>query len=115
VKRTLTTLQITQFFLGGFIGIAYLFIEYEYLVHRPEYGSRGPSPSIAEDAAMLKAQEQDPQGVESRFEVRRTPCLMSSSQVFPVWLTIIYILPLIYLFLRFFSRSYLRRVKCHVE
>lgn len=43
------------------------------------------------------------------IEYRTVNCIDTSGQAFAVWLNVMYLLPLTYLFARFFVRSYLRR------
>ncbi|EFR04234.1 hypothetical protein MGYG_07241 [Nannizzia gypsea CBS 118893] len=41
------------------------------------------------------------------------PCINTSGQAFAIWLNLVYLLPLTFLFVRFFIRSYLRRTNEH--
>lgn len=52
---------------------------------------------------------------ELRHETRQAPvpCINTSGQAFAIWLNIVYLLPLTFLFVRFFIRSYLRRSNEH--
>ncbi|KAF3891932.1 Elongation of fatty acids protein [Trichophyton interdigitale] len=43
----------------------------------------------------------------------RVPCINTSGQAFAIWLNLVYLLPLTFLFVRFFIRSYLRRSNEH--
>lgn len=112
----MTTLQITQFFVGGFFACTYLFVEYDALVHHLGDDGQGLLAANTEDMrisspapTMSSAREGHGVGFLNHssgglYELRRTPCLENSSQAFAVWLTTLYILPLIYLFLCFFNR-----------
>ncbi|EEQ28548.1 conserved hypothetical protein [Microsporum canis CBS 113480] len=43
------------------------------------------------------------------LESATVPCINTSGQAFAIWLNLVYLLPLTFLFVRFFVRSYLRR------
>ena len=48
--------------------------------------------------------------IRYRVEPTRVHCIDTSGQVFAILLNVVYLMPLTYLFVRFFIRSYLRRV-----
>lgn len=93
----LTGMQITQFLLGSIVAWSYLFISYDVSI--------GPSVAVMEN----KREENDSRvGISlSRDNSNLVPCLNNSGQVFALLLTTLYLIPLTYLFLRFFVRSYL--------
>ncbi|KAE8164776.1 ELO family [Aspergillus tamarii] len=100
LKRILTGMQIAQFFLGSIFAWSYLFISYDASVWSP--------------LASTNKTRDDIYGNESRSNILlqqdnlgRVPCLDNSGQVFPLLLTTSYLVPLTWLFLRFFVRSYL--------
>ncbi|KAK2804534.1 hypothetical protein FQN49_008851 [Arthroderma sp. PD_2] len=49
--------------------------------------------------------------VRYSVEPKTFTCLNTSGQAFAVWLNLVYLLPLTFLFVRFFVRSYLRRTE----
>ncbi|WEW54620.1 hypothetical protein PRK78_000040 [Emydomyces testavorans] len=49
--------------------------------------------------------------VRHTIELRRFTCMDTSGQAFAIWLNVFYLLPLTWLFARFFIRSYLRRTE----
>ncbi|KAJ5923339.1 fatty acid elongase-like protein [Penicillium verhagenii] len=102
VKQTLTTLQIAQFVIGLVSSCSFMFIEYETIVFNHE------EPIVAGGTEKVDISSRFREG---DFQVQRTPCLRHSSEVFPLLLTSFYLLPLIYLFASFFSRSYLNQPK----
>ncbi|KAI1927426.1 hypothetical protein LOZ65_002317 [Ophidiomyces ophidiicola] len=51
----------------------------------------------------------DKQEVRYALEARTFTCMDTSGQAFAIWLNVFYLLPLTWLFARFFVRSYLRR------
>ncbi|KAL5342424.1 GNS1/SUR4 family-domain-containing protein [Aspergillus crustosus] len=131
VKRSLTTMQITQFVIGSTMAASYLFINYTLPPVR-----YAPSTSAIVDAALatpatglawLKQVAFRAAGAEGIAEnvghplnslggprevVQAGPmvtCMDTSGQGFAIWLNVAYLLPLTYLFARFFVRSYLYR------
>ncbi|KAF3481076.1 uncharacterized protein GIQ15_03835 [Arthroderma uncinatum] len=53
----------------------------------------------------------DKREVRYSLEPRTFSCMNTSGQAFAVWLNLVYLLPLTFLFVRFFVRSYLRRTE----
>ncbi|EEQ89612.1 hypothetical protein RJZ56_000208 [Blastomyces dermatitidis] len=156
IKRSLTTMQITQFLIGTTLAASYLFISYTFPVTVPHpvamrplasaipgavaaapnstAGGMGPwlkklalraagAQGVAENVlntdgklfgvdggqaaqAVLGKQE-----IRSGLEPRTFTCLDTTGQAFAVSLNVIYLLPLTFLFVRFFVRSYLHRTE----
>ncbi|PGH03161.1 hypothetical protein GX51_04196 [Blastomyces parvus] len=156
IKRSLTTMQITQFLIGTTLAASYLFISYKFPVAVPHpvamrplaaaipnavaaapnstAGGVGPwlkklalraagAQGVAENVlnkdgklfgldggqaaqAVLGKQE-----IRSGLEPRTFTCLDTTGQAFAVSLNVIYLLPLTFLFVRFFVRSYLHRTE----
>lgn len=98
VKRTLTSMQITQFLFGTTMAAAYLFVYYTIPTQPVSYGATASS-WLKKFGAITP----DP------TQHQMVHCLHSSGQGFAVWLNVSYLLPLTVLFLRFFVRSYLSR------
>ncbi|KAL3467568.1 GNS1/SUR4 family-domain-containing protein [Aspergillus heterothallicus] len=132
VKRSLTSMQITQFIIGSSMAASYLFINYTL----PPVRYVPSSPAAADVAtatattglAWLKQVAFRAAGAEGIAEnighvgktLLDTPrevvqpgpmvtCMDTSGQGFAIWLNVAYLLPLTYLFARFFVRSYLYR------
>ncbi|KAJ5655057.1 hypothetical protein N7490_002060 [Penicillium lividum] len=95
VKQALTTLQISQFFFVWLFGWTYMFVEYDTSVQRSTHHN-GVIPF-------------------EYHQVERTQCLQSNHQAFTVWLTALYLVPLIYLFVSFLNCSYLQKAKAHTK
>lgn len=120
VKRALTSLQIAQFFVGCTIACSYFFIEYDAMVYRAA-GYNGGTPLTSKEADGIPFYPPTTpivsqgfgygSGLQDQFEVQKVPCLRDSGQAFATWLCTLYYLPLIYLFVSFFRRSYIKRVK----
>ncbi|EER37951.1 fatty acid elongase [Histoplasma capsulatum H143] len=156
IKRSLTTMQITQFLIGTTLAASYLFISYTFpvpvlhpvalsplasaipgaLTAAPNDTAGGMGPwlkklalraagaqGIAENVlntngklfgidggraaqAVLEKRE-----IRYGLESRTFTCLDTTGQAFAVSLNVIYLLPLTFLFLRFFVRSYLHRTE----
>ncbi|KAJ9297182.1 hypothetical protein DTO271G3_4475 [Paecilomyces variotii] len=160
VKRSLTTMQITQFVIGTAMAAIHLFISYDIPVTVPTIlsprhkataaavassaaesgiaaataaaGSLGPwlkklafraagAEGIAENVLNAQGQHFGVDAVhaaklaeartaaQNALEYRTIDCIDTSGQAFAVWLNVMYLLPLTYLFARFFVRSYLQR------
>lgn len=127
IKRSLTTLQIVQFIIGTSLAAVHLFISYTIPVIRPNpdktnvvavestaaptslgfwlktltgLSNSSPTPSPSQAAVSQPQYVTEPQTFT---------CMATTGQAFAVWLNVFYLLPLTYLFARFFVRSYLRR------
>ncbi|OJD19590.1 hypothetical protein AJ78_00447 [Emergomyces pasteurianus Ep9510] len=156
VKRSLTTMQITQFLIGTTLAASYLFISYTFPVGVPHSVAMRPLASAIPGAAAtapnataggvgpwlkkLALRAAGAEGVaenvlnthgklfgadgaqaaravlgkqETRYalEPRTFTCLDTTGQAFAVSLNVIYLLPLTFLFVRFFVRSYLHRTE----
>ncbi|KAI2637295.1 GNS1/SUR4 family-domain-containing protein [Xylaria nigripes] len=83
VKRSLTSLQISQFVIGASVAMVHSFIS--YLV------------PVEAEGSITKYQKVD--------------CIDTTGQTFAIWLNVFYLAPLTYLFVSFFIASYLRRSK----
>ncbi|KAJ6043190.1 uncharacterized protein N7446_001386 [Penicillium canescens] len=134
IKRSLTTMQITQFVFGTNMAAAYLFVHYTI-----PYPSGSPALSHLTQAAASAAASPVEAGMvpwlkklafraagaeglaenvgttgtapiqESGYSHEMVTCMDTTGQAFAIWLNVSYLLPLTYLFARFFVRSYLNR------
>lgn len=161
IKRTLTSMQITQFILGTFSASSYMFVKYSIPVAAskalswdqvsnaiPAAASAAESGIAATTAAasaglipwlkkfafraagaegiaenVLNAQGQHfgadalnaahfshrKQLAQNTVRYETIDCVDNNGQAFAIWLNVLYLLPLTYLFARFFVKSYLRR------
>ncbi|KAL2824944.1 GNS1/SUR4 family-domain-containing protein [Aspergillus cavernicola] len=131
VKRSLTSMQITQFVIGSTLAASYLFVNYTLPpVHSLATTSAAAGATAATAATglgWLKQVALRAAGAEGIAEnvghegnnlgaprevVQAGPmvtCVDTSGQGFAIWLNVAYLLPLTYLFARFFVRSYLYR------
>ncbi|KAJ5780008.1 hypothetical protein N7457_005168 [Penicillium paradoxum] len=135
IKRSLTTMQITQFVFGTNMAAAYLFVHYTipYPSGSAALNQLSKAASIAATAtaeagsvAWLKKMAFRAAGAEgiaenvgttfnvapvqqSGYSHQMVTCMDTTGQAFAVWLNVSYLLPLTYLFARFFVRSYLNR------
>lgn len=87
IKQSLTTLQIMQFLFGGSFAFINLFIS---------YSSPTVFKTITEDGKNQLV-----------FGEREVTCIGTSGEAFAVLLNVAYLLPLTWLFARFFVKSYL--------
>ncbi len=81
IKRSLTSLQITQFLVGASYAMAHSFVYY-YI-------------PVALDATT--------------YAPRAVSCVTTSGATFAIWLNVLYLAPLTYLFASFFVASYIKR------
>ncbi|OKL56030.1 hypothetical protein UA08_08717 [Talaromyces atroroseus] len=163
IKRSLTTMQITQFVFGTFSASSYMFVRYTIPVTASQSvfwdhvtksipaaasaaesgiaaatASAGLVPwlkkiafraagaeGIAENVlnaqgqhfgadalnAARFSQTQQERLSENAVFYKSIDCVDNSGQAFAIWLNVLYLLPLTYLFARFFVKSYLRRME----
>ncbi|KAJ5241567.1 uncharacterized protein N7469_003158 [Penicillium citrinum] len=132
IKRSLTTMQITQFVFGTNMAAAYLFVHYTipYPAGSAALGHLAKASPAAAAAAVedgvlpwLKKFAFRAAGAEgiaenvggavaapqSGYIQQMVTCMDTTGQAFAIWLNVSYLLPLTYLFARFFVRSYLNR------
>ncbi|KXJ94233.1 GNS1/SUR4 family-domain-containing protein [Microdochium bolleyi] len=103
IKRSLTTLQISQFVIGVFWATAHSFISYTAPIQVPVAAKSGSAATPSPAAGSGKG------AVEYETVWRDTPCVTAAGSTFAIWVNVIYLLPLTYLFVSFFISSYLRR------
>ncbi|KAJ5167504.1 uncharacterized protein N7482_006285 [Penicillium canariense] len=131
IKRSLTTMQITQFVLGTNLAAAYLFVHYTIpypvgstaLQHLSKTAAVATATAEAGVVPWLKKLALRAAGAEgiaenvggavaapaSGYTQQMVTCMDTTGQAFAIWLNVSYLLPLTYLFVRFFVRSYLNR------
>jgi hypothetical protein len=91
IKRTLTSMQISQFLIGASSATLHSFVSY-----------------------TVPVQVADKDGsVQTQYQVAN--CITTNGSTFAVWLNIIYLLPLTYLFVSFFIASYMKRSQANVR
>lgn len=104
-------MQITQFVLGSTMAASYLFVH--YTVPSKTQSSTAP-PAVASGGLVpwlkqFAAGEDGGAGTQPGFGNQMITCMDTTGQAFAIWLNVLYLLPLTYLFARFFVRSYLYR------
>ncbi|KAL2831975.1 ELO family [Aspergillus pseudoustus] len=120
IKRAMTTIQITQFLLGFVLGYSYLFVAYD--VSTPDHSTPqnsttpasftvipGTQPSnltLDRNSRIWLPELQSPQQTTVKVKLH---CLQDSGKAFPILVTTIYVVPLLYMFCCFFTRSYSKR------
>jgi hypothetical protein len=116
IKRSLTTLQIGQFLLGAAFAICYLFIGYDIATSQV-FNLEGGRLMKYNHSRFQSAMSSHSDATASVpvagtvFEVQATPCLWNSGQTIALFVTLAYLIPLVYLFVSFFSRSYVKRAR----
>ncbi|KAJ5673852.1 hypothetical protein N7462_009291 [Penicillium macrosclerotiorum] len=103
-KRTLTKIQIGQFVVG--LGIAYLytFVRYEAPLHVVRKAFNSTSPLVSDS---VKRRDHIREGLNDMVTFS---CLENRGEGFPVILASLYLLPLTYLFIKFYVHSYTRKM-----
>ncbi|CAI7565187.1 unnamed protein product [Penicillium bialowiezense] len=132
IKRSLTTMQITQFVFGTNMAAAYLFVHYTIpypsgstALHNISAAASavastetGALPWLKKLAFRAAGAEGIAENVgtfgtapvqQSGYSQEMVTCMDTTGQAFAIWLNVSYLLPLTYLFARFFVRSYLNR------
>lgn len=135
IKRTLTTMQITQFLVGASYAMAHSFVTYIAPVTVTSVTSASVDlPAAPADSVMPTAsgaldslkkfifgtavQDGAAPAVGSVKEATITttettyvaqPCIGTGSETFAIWLNVLYLAPLTYLFVSFFIASYVKR------
>ncbi|KAJ5527123.1 hypothetical protein N7513_011282 [Penicillium frequentans] len=105
IKRSLTGIQIAQFLIGMVWSFTYLFMGYTIpsdAADKP--ASNASTPAFDSHASHIHSSVGDSGDT-------RIPCLSDSGEANPLFMTNIYLLPLIYLFVQFFIRSYRKEKK----
>jgi hypothetical protein len=100
IKQTLTTMQITQFLVGGSYAMLHSFVYYALPVASNATEKSTPSSAVGSQSSTYVVD-----GVESVY----VPCIPTSGQNFATWLNVFYLAPLTYLFMSFFIASYIKR------
>jgi hypothetical protein len=104
IKRTLTTMQITQFVVGTSYAVLHSFVSFTVPVTVPAGEHAGHA--TTGDASAAPA----PASLVAHETVYATqPCITTSGATFAVWLNVLYLTPLTVLFVNFFISSYLGR------
>lgn len=138
IKRTLTSMQITQFLIGASYAMLHSFVSYEIpVVVTPGDSTTMGSPSAAADYALHTASARGAlntlrqlvlgsakpgdaaaaasssapgvAGVNGMTTYVTQPCITNAGETFAIWLNVLYLAPLTYLFVSFFITSYLKR------
>jgi hypothetical protein len=115
-------MQMVQFVVGLLAGFSYIFIKYDVPILHPldhpisAFGAR--SEGIVTRSTPVKTANQhqleatwESQNLQHGIAHHTIPCLSNPGQVFVFWLGAIYVIPLIYLFAQFFSKSYKQTAK----
>ncbi|KAJ5654133.1 hypothetical protein N7490_001136 [Penicillium lividum] len=96
IKRSLTGIQIAQFLIGMVWSVSYLLLKYRVPSNIPE--TRGNDSTALESHVSR---------VHSSIDsYTMMPCISDSGEANVYFVTNLYLLPLIYLFVQFFIRSY---------
>ncbi|KAK0711346.1 fatty acid elongase-like protein [Lasiosphaeris hirsuta] len=106
IKRTLTSLQITQFIVGASYAMLHSFVNYTIPVAS---ATQDENPTASAAAVNNSASAGVIDMIKGSYTQQSMPCITTTGATFAVWLNVFYLAPLTYLFGSFFVQSYLRR------
>lgn len=139
MKRTLTSMQITQFVVGASCAMVHSFITYiapvtsTHVVAEDAPATKSApidyiiptaisaldslkslifgSDKVANGAAAAAAAAPSAQKLTTVTSTSQLaqPCIVTSGETFAIWLNVLYLAPLTYLFVSFFIASYVKR------
>ncbi|KAH6888706.1 GNS1/SUR4 family-domain-containing protein [Thelonectria olida] len=131
IKRTLTSMQITQFLIGASYAMVHSFVSYTVpvTVSRVNGVVEAAAPLVptvaanaieslkqyifgaTEGAAPAAEAVASPADATISTETRylTQPCIATTGETFAIWLNVVYLAPLTYLFVSFFIASYVKR------
>ena len=104
IKRSLTTLQITQFLVGATYAMLHSFVSYSVPVASSATKGAPAIPSVLAGNGTVPSVS-----IKNDITYKTVPCISNNGATFAVWLNVLYLAPLTYLFMSFFVESYLRR------
>lgn len=137
LKRSMTTIQITQLVVGVQMAASYMFIRYNPFAY-PDGALPSPGRFVPHPAGLLNSFESSLNSTTVAHKLqsthwlsstttealsvirdailngmgagsKSTPCVSTTGQLFAVGLNVVYLLPLIYLFVSFYIRSYKKK------
>lgn len=125
LKRTLTSMQITQFILGASYAMLHSFVSYVVpissskvdgaVIASPASPAEFVIPSsigsikslIFGSGSASRVAAASNSGSNTVYAIQ--PCVTTSPETFAIWLNVLYLAPLTYLFGSFFVASYIKR------
>ncbi|ORY73626.1 ELO family [Leucosporidium creatinivorum] len=108
LKKNITRMQITQFLVGGSLAASYLFIRLPDDLNETLTTAQLETRAFA---AQLEAAARGQYASTAASARAGTQCLVTGAQRAAVWLNVLYLVPLTFLFARFFFKSYQKAVK----
>lgn len=137
MKRTLTSMQITQFVVGATFAMVHSFITYvapitsTHIVAEDAPATKSApidyiiptaisaldslknlifgSDNVAHKAAAAASPSAQKMTTVTQTSQLAQPCIVTSGETFAIWLNVLYLAPLTYLFVSFFIASYVKR------
>lgn len=110
VKRSLTTMQITQFIGGASFAVVHSFVSFVVPVAPSAAATGSDAPRASHAVPSFKQVvfgARSENGNEGSYALQ--PCITTASETFAIWLNVLYLAPLTYLFVSFFIASYVKR------
>lgn len=113
IKRTLTSLQITQFLVGASYAMAHSFVSYIVPVDASATWVAASAPASIPTGALSSLKQlvfgSSTASAASETTYAAQPCIVTAGETFAIWLNVVYLAPLTYLFVSFFIASYVKR------
>ncbi|KAJ6785535.1 hypothetical protein PWT90_09515 [Aphanocladium album] len=114
IKRSLTSMQITQFLVGASLAMCHSFVYYFAPAASSSSSTSSSAGAVASARALLFGSGSDSGRriktvVDQDVSYVSQPCIVSSGETFAIWLNVVYLAPLTYLFVSFFIASYVKR------
>ncbi|KAM0520060.1 hypothetical protein ACHAPE_003333 [Trichoderma viride] len=137
MKRTLTSMQITQFIVGATFAMVHSFITYvapitsTHVVAEDAPATKSApidyiiptaisaldslknlifgSDNVAHKAAAAASPSAQKMTTVTQTSQLALPCIVTSGETFAIWINVLYLAPLTYLFVSFFIASYVKR------
>lgn len=111
IKRTLTSMQITQFLIGASIAMLHSFVSYTIpVIASSQTGAAASSASAAANrSGVVRVAADVLHSIKGTYSYQEMPCVTGNGATWAVWLNVVYLAPLTYLFISFFIESYTRR------
>ncbi|EHK15446.1 uncharacterized protein TRIVIDRAFT_164623 [Trichoderma virens Gv29-8] len=110
MKRSLTSMQITQFIIGATFAMVPSFITYVSPITSTHV--------VTEESPVTRSAPIDyiiPTAVSALDSLKQLifgaaePCTLTTGETFAIWINVVYLAPLTYLFISFFIASYVKR------
>ena len=112
LKKSLTIIQIIQLVFSDLLAALYIFISYDIPVEIRDTVAPKTSSPFNVQAGFASPRYSQP---SLQYRKQRVSCIDTSGQAFAAWLSVLYLSPLIWLFIRFFIQSYSNQIPGRIK